>query len=376
MVAAYNYQFQLMPNTEHTTWMQQCLELAAQARGKTAPNPMVGCVIVKNGELLGSGFHPKAGQPHAEVLAIADSQRQDPHATQGATLYVNLEPCNHHGRTPPCTEAVLQAGISHVVVGMVDPDPRVSGSGCDRLRQAGLTVTIGIAEADCQQLNEGFVHRIQHQVPFGILKYAMTLDGKIATTTGDSFWITSELARIEVHHLRASCDAVITGGNTVRQDNPHLTTHGVSESSPLRVVMSRYLDLPPTANLWNVDENHKTIVFTQTNQNLELQAKLRDRGVEVLELPHLSPQFVMLELGKRGLNTVLWECGGELAASAIADQAIQKVYAFIAPKIIGGSTAPSPIADLGYREMTQALTLSRTQLRAIGQDYLVTGYIK
>jgi diaminohydroxyphosphoribosylaminopyrimidine deaminase/5-amino-6-(5-phosphoribosylamino)uracil reductase len=337
---------------------------------------MVGCAIVKNGELIGEGFHPAAGQPHAEVFAIADAQAKlGIEATWGATLYVSLEPCNHFGRTPPCTEAIIQAGISHVVVGMVDPDPRVSGSGCDRLRQAGITVTVGVAEATCQELNEAFIYRVTHQKPFGILKYAMTLDGKIATSTGHSYWITSETARREVHCLRAGCDAIITGGNTVRYDNPHLTTHGITEHSPLRVVMSRSLDLPTEANLWQVSDIQRTLVITQTDRNRNAIDKLRDRGVEVLAISELTPDRVMAELGDRGCNAVLWECGGVLASSAIAAGAVQKVYAFIAPKLIGGFDAPGPVASLGHTEMTQALHLQRTKIVTIGKDLLVTGYL-
>jgi diaminohydroxyphosphoribosylaminopyrimidine deaminase / 5-amino-6-(5-phosphoribosylamino)uracil reductase len=357
-------------------WMSRCLELAKQARGRTAPNPMVGCVIVKDGELIGEGFHPAAGQPHAEVFAIAAAQEnRGTDAMQGATLYVSLEPCNHFGRTPPCTEAIIQAGISHVVVGMVDPDPRVSGSGCDRLRQAGIIVTVGIAEAACQELNEAFIYRVTHQKPFGILKYAMTLDGKIATSTGHSYWITSEPARHEVHYLRAGCDAIVTGGNTVRHDNPHLTTHGITEYSPLRVVMSRSLDLPTEANLWQVSDIQRTLVITQTDHKQNLADKLRDRGVEVLAISELTPDRVMAELGDRGCNAVLWECGGVLAASVIAADAVQKVYAFIAPKLIGGFDAPSPVGTLGYTEMTQALRLQRTKIITFGEDLLVIGYL-
>ncbi len=357
-------------------WMHRCLELAKQAKGRTAPNPMVGCVIVKDGKLIGEGFHPGAGQPHAEVFAIAGAQKHGGiDATQGATLYVSLEPCNHFGRTPPCTEAIIKAGIIHVVVGMVDPDPRVSGSGCDRLRQAGISVTVGVAEALCQELNEAFIYRVTHQKPFGILKYAMTLDGKIATATGHSYWITSEAARREVHDLRAGCDAIVTGGNTVRHDNPHLTTHGITEHSPLRVVMSRSLDLPTEANLWQVSDIQRTLVITQDDRNRNVADKLRDRGVEVLVLTELSPDRVMAELGDRGCNAVLWECGGVLAASAIAAGTIQKVYAFIAPKLIGGFDAPSPVGTLGNTEMTQALRLQRTKIMPIGEDLLVMGYL-
>lgn len=350
--------------------MRRCLELAQTAIGRTAPNPMVGCVIVADEETVGEGFHPKAGEPHAEVFAL----RQAGARSQGATLYVNLEPCNHHGRTPPCSEAVVAAGIRRVVVGMVDPNPKVAGGGIATLKQAGIEVTIGVEEADCQALNEAFVHRILRQRPFGILKYAMTLDGKIAATGGHSSWVTGEASRHRVHQLRTRCDAIVIGGNTVRKDNPQLTTHGLSQHQPLRVVMSRSLNLPLKANLWHT-ESASTIVFTQPNADQAVQTQLIQQGVEVVNLESLTPDAVMLQLYDRGLNTVLWECGGILAAQAIAQGCIQKVWAFVAPKIIGGSDAPTPIGDLGLEKMTDAIQLTRVSWQTIESDLLIEGYL-
>ncbi|MCG8367964.1 MAG: bifunctional diaminohydroxyphosphoribosylaminopyrimidine deaminase/5-amino-6-(5-phosphoribosylamino)uracil reductase RibD [Pseudanabaenales cyanobacterium] len=351
--------------------MQRCLALAQKAAGRTAPNPMVGAVIVQDGEIVGEGFHPKAGQPHAEVYALKEAGER----AKGGTLYVNLEPCNHYGRTPPCSEAVIRAGISQVIIGMIDPDQRVAGAGIDRLRQAGINVRVGVEEAACQRLNEAFVHRIRRQRPFGILKYAMTLDGKIAATTGHSAWVTDSEARASVHKLRAICDAVIVGANTVRQDNPLLTTHGLSDHNPLRVVMSRRLDLPTQAQLWDTTE-FATLVLTQEGVNPQFQKTLQDRGVEIVGLPTLTPATAMAHLYDRGFLTVLWECGGQLTAAAIADQTVQKVWAFIAPKIIGGGNAPSPVGDLGFEQMTQAIRLEKTQVRRIGNDFLIEGYLQ
>lgn len=351
-------------------WMQRCLTLARQAIGKTAPNPLVGSVILQGDRAIGEGFHPKAGEPHAEVFAL----RQAGDAARGATLYVNLEPCSHHGRTPPCADAIIAAGISRVVVGMVDPNPQVAGQGIAKLREAGIEVVVGVEETACQTLNEAFVHRILQQQPFGILKYAMTLDGKIAASTGHSTWVTGPDARHHVHLLRSACDAIVIGGNTVRQDNPHLTTHGVSDRNPLRVVMSRSLELPDQAHLWQTDIA-PTLVFTQTNAPLDRQTRLVDQGVEVIALDRLSPQTVMQTLYDRGCMQVLWECGGTLAAQAITDRVIHKVWAFIAPKIIGGSQAPSPVGDLGFTQMTQALPIDRLQFQTIGPDLLIEGYL-
>lgn len=350
--------------------MQRCLTLARRALGRTAPNPMVGSVIVQNGEIIGEGFHPGAGQPHAEVFALKAAGDR----AFGSTLYVNLEPCNHYGRTPPCSEAVVAAGVAKVVVGMIDPNPLVAGGGIARLQAAGIEVLVGVEEADCRLLNEAFIHRILYQRPFGILKYAMTLDGKIATTSGHSAWITNQEARQEVHQLRSACDAVIVGSNTVRQDNPHLTSRMADATNPLRVVMSRTLDLPQEAYLWQTDRV-PTLVLTQEGANPDFQQLLRQKGVEVVEMSTLTPANVMTYLYNQGFLSVLWECGGTLAASAIASGSVQKILAFIAPKIIGGSTAPTPVGDLGLTTMSEAISLERVRWRTVGSDCLIEGYL-
>jgi len=349
-------------------FMRRCIALAQQAAGYTAPNPLVGAVIVNNGEIVGEGYHPKAGEPHAEIFALRAAGEQ----AAGATLYVNLEPCNHQGRTPPCTEALIEAGIKTVVVGMVDPDLRVAGGGIARLRAAGIEVITGVDEAACLALNVGFCHRVTSGQPWGILKYAMTLDGKIATTTGHSAWVTGTAARRLVHEVRSHSDGVIVGGNTVRRDNPLLTSHGVREHNPTRIILSRTLDLPPDAQVWDTTIA-PTLVFTTEGANPELQRQLGNRGVEIVELPVLEIAEVMQNLGDRGMNQVLWECGGILAAAAIQAQAVQKIMALIAPKIIGGALAPTPVGDLNLNAMTQALTLKNPTLTAIDGDWLIEG---
>ncbi|MGF1570320.1 MAG: bifunctional diaminohydroxyphosphoribosylaminopyrimidine deaminase/5-amino-6-(5-phosphoribosylamino)uracil reductase RibD [Nodosilinea sp.] len=358
------------PADDHARWMRRCLELAYRAVGQTAPNPMVGAVVINQGLVVGEGFHPGAGQPHAEVFAL----NQAGSMAQSATLYVNLEPCNHTGRTPPCTEAIMHAGIGRVVVGMVDPDPRVSGRGIQRLRQANVEVIVGVEERACQRLNEAFVQRITRQRPLGILKYAMTLDGKIATTTGHSRWVTGPTARAEVHQLRATCDAVVVGGNTVRQDNPHLTTHGHSPHNPRRVVMSRHLNLPTEAHLW-ATATAPTLVFATAEADADRKNHLTQAGVEVIILPTLTPLAVTDYLYQQGCATVLWECGGTLAAQALQQRVIDKVWAFIAPKLVGGQAAPTPVGDLGIQEMSAALLLGQMTWRTVGDDLLIEGYL-
>lgn len=350
--------------------MKRCLELGSRAAGQTAPNPMVGCVMLNRGLVVGEGFHPGAGQPHAEVFALRQAGTQ----AQGATLYVNLEPCNHTGRTPPCTEAIIQSGVKQVIVGMVDPDPRVSGTGVERLRQAGLEVVVGVEEAACHRLNEAFLQRINRHRPLGVLKYAMTLDGKIATSTGHSSWVTGPAARAEVHQLRAACDAIVVGGNTVRRDNPQLTTHGHSPHNPRRVVMSRTLNLPVQAYLWATDVA-PTLVFTTDMADLRQIQALRDQGVEVVTLANLTPLAVTQNLYQRGCSQVLWECGGTLAAAALKDGVIDKIWAFVAPKLIGGVQSPSPVGDLNIDEMGEALRLDRLTWRTVESDLLIEAYL-
>jgi diaminohydroxyphosphoribosylaminopyrimidine deaminase/5-amino-6-(5-phosphoribosylamino)uracil reductase len=351
--------------------MQRCLELARRGEGKTAPNPMVGSLVVQGEEIVGEGFHPAVGQPHAEIFAL----RQAGERAKGATVYVSLEPCNHYGRTPPCADALIAAGVARVVVGMIDPDPRVSGGGIAKLREAGIEVMVGVEEEECRHLNEAFIHRILYRKPFGILKYAMTLDGKIATTTGHSYWVTGKAARHRVHQLRAACDAVIVGGNTVRRDNPHLTTHGVAAHNPLRVVMTRSLNLPGDCHLWQTAEA-ATLVLTEKGGNENIKEDLLSKGVEVIELEQLTPLAAMGCLYDRGVSTVLWECGGVLAAKALKDGVVQKIMAFIAPKIIGGENAPSPVNDLGFLAMTEALALERVKMGQIDCDFVVEGYLQ
>ncbi len=361
--------FQSADDLTDAAMMVRCCDLAARAAGHTAPNPLVGSVIVQAGQIVGAGYHPRAGEPHAEILALRAAGAQ----ASGATLYVNLEPCNHFGQTPPCSEAVIRSGVRRVVIGMADPNPKASG-GIEKLRAAGIEVSVGIEGDRCRQLNEAFIHRVTHHHPFGILKYAMTLDGKIATTTGHSAWVSGPQSRQQVHQLRSQCDAVIVGGNTVRQDNPNLTSHGMGDRNPLRVVMSRQLNLPTTANLWNT-AIAPTLVMTQEGADPAMLAALREQGVEVVSFETLTPTVAMTALYQRGLLSVLWECGGTLAAEAIAAGTVQKVWAFIAPKLIGGTTAPSPLGDLGLSNMNAARRLSRVQMTAVGEDFLLQGYL-
>lgn len=368
--------------------MQRCIELAQRAAGQTRPNPVVGCVILSSdGSLLGEGFHTRAGRDHAEVDALKDAEKRG-FNVQGATAFVNLEPCNHYGRTPPCSQALVRAKVRRVVVGMTDPDPRVSGAGIQTLRNAGIDVTVGVEERLCQRINEGFRRRIVHRAPFGILKYAMTVDGKIATTIGSSKWVTGPDSRQHVQSLRSRVDAIIVGGQTVRMDDPRLTVRSdISDNSsprpedalsPLRVVMTKSMDLPRSARLWNDTETAETVILTTTSHGKSAFVNdLRSRGVTVHEVSGLQPRDAMDYLYDRECLNVLWECGGALSAQAIADGAVQKIEAYIAPKLVGGAHAPSPIgAPALCEQMTDAVQLVDREVRTFENgDILISGYV-
>ena len=347
-------------------WMERALALAALGRWTTSPNPMVGAVVLDaHGQLVGEGFHRAAGQPHGEVLALQQAGAR----ARGGCLYVTLEPCCHHGRTPPCSEAILAAGIRRVVVAMVDPDPRVAGGGVERLRQAGLTVVQGVGEARARVLNQAFLYRVGHGRPWGVLKWAASVDGRIATTTGDSQWISGLPARRWVHQLRSRCDAVLVGAGTVRADNPLLTSRGQRQPEPLRVVLSRGLHLPHQARLWD-QTVASTMVFHGPGADPVTAARLEQQGVECVALEPCSPRTVLEHLARRGCNRVLWECGPTLAAAAVREGCVQEVAAVQAPKLLGGLAAFTPLGDLQVTAMARSLRLSTPRLERCGADLI------
>lgn len=348
--------------------MRRALQLAALGRGRTSPNPLVGAVVLAaDGSLVGEGFHERAGGPHAEVGAL----RQAGERARGGTLVVTLEPCCHHGRTPPCSEAVIAAGIQRVVLAMRDPNPQVAGGGIAQLRAAGLTVIEGVAEAQARALNGAFLHRIGTGRPLGLLKWAMSLDGRTALPNGASQWISGAEARAWVHRLRGSCDAVIVGGGTVRHDDPLLTSRGRRCPEPLRVVLSRSLDLPPQARLWD-GAVAATLVAHGPEAPAERRAALDQRGVERLELAACEPGTLLEALAARGANQVLWECGPELAAAALRQGCVQRVAAVLAPKLLGGTAARTPLGDLGLTALAQAPLWRPTALERCGEDWIWT----
>ena len=344
-------------------WMSRALALAALAEGHTSPNPLVGAVVLdRNGRLVGEGFHARCGQPHAEVGAL----RQAGATARGGTLVVTLEPCCHHGRTPPCSEAVVKAGIRRVVVALEDPDPRVDGGGIRQLREAGLEVISGVLRDEARQQNRAFLHRIRTGRPFGILKWAMSLDGRTALPNGVSQWISSPPARDWVHQLRSGMDAVIVGSGTVRADDPLLTSRGRRSPEPLRVVLSQSLDLPNQMQLWDT-----TVAPTLVAYGPDADPQLLPCGPEGLGLSACDPLHLMEALAERGCNQVLWECGPELAAAAIRQGCVQEIAAVVAPKLMGGTAARTPLGELNFSAMEEVLQGDWHQCELLGQDWLL-----
>ncbi|MEA4925992.1 MAG: bifunctional diaminohydroxyphosphoribosylaminopyrimidine deaminase/5-amino-6-(5-phosphoribosylamino)uracil reductase RibD [Syntrophomonadaceae bacterium] len=358
--------------------MQKALELAAQAQGRTNPNPMVGAVIVREGRIIGEGYHHKAGTPHAEVHALNAAGKN----AAGSTLYVTLEPCSHFGRTPPCADAVIAAGIKRVVIATVDPNPKVAGEGIRKLQAAGIEVEVGLMEGAAQRLNEVFFKYIKTGLPFVSLKTAMSLDGKIATYNGDSKWVTSDTARHYVHKLRNIYDGIMVGIGTVLKDDPRLNTR-LDEANlrdPIRIIIDGNLDLPLESNIGRTAEEQPTMVFCSESADLNRKLELESRGIEIHSLkcdPECIPLVRVIEkLGEFKIYSLLIEGGGEINASLLEEGLVDKVYWFVAPKIIGGRTAPSPVGGQGIEQMQDALTLTSVEVRRLAEDVLITGYIK
>lgn len=353
-------------------FMARALELAKRAEGRTRPNPVVGCVLVRDGEIIGEGWHKMAGGPHAEVMAL-----QQAGDARGATAYVTLEPCSYHGRTPPCASALIREGIKRVVIGALDPNPRVSGEGANQLRGAGVEVVVGVLEAECIEVNLPFFKLIQSGYPWVVAKWAMTLDGKIASRSGDASWVTGELARQRVHEVRNALDAILVGANTVRLDNPRLTCRIEGGRDPIRVVLDSHLSVDPSSRVF---ETPGTIVFCASTAPVTSYTPFLARGAELVSVPRVDGKLdvmaVLTELGARGIMSVLVEGGGAVLGSFLDAGAIDRVMVFIAPKIVGGAQAASPIAGLGFETMGQARRLNSPRVERLGEDVLVAGNLE
>lgn len=360
-------------NPEQIQYMKKALELARRGEGLTGPNPMVGALVVKEGAIVGEGYHQKAGEDHAEVIALKSAGEK----ARGATLYVTLEPCCHVGKTGPCTEAIVRAGIRKVIVGMNDPNPLVNGKGIRELKRLGAEVESAICEKECQDLNEFFIFWIKQRTPFVILKTASTLDGKIATAKGDSKWITSETSRGFVDNLRRKVDAILVGVGTVLADNPQLTLSDQKRPNPLRVVVDSRLRIPLRAKILKVDETCKTMLVTTRKSPPKKRRLLERKGVEVVVVPDkrgkVSLVSLLKVLGKQGILSVLVEGGAQVNASFLKEKLAHKIYYFIAPRILGDD-AIGAYSEMGFRALDQAVKVRNIQVQNVGSDLLVQGY--
>jgi len=361
-------------SAEDRRYLRMACRLARKAAGRTSPNPMVGAVLVRRGKVVGAGYHRAAGGDHAEIVALKQAGAK----AKGATLYLTLEPCSHYGRTPPCVDALIHSGIEAVVAAMSDPNPRVAGRGFKKLRRAGIRVRLGLMETECRTILEAFTKFITQSVPFVTLKLAATLDGKIATASGDSQWISGAPSRSLVHRWRNQVDAVLVGAATVRADDPQLTCRIAGGRNPYRVVLDSRLRIPLTAQLFKQKDAARTIIATTTAASAARVRAIEERGAQVWRLPakgnQVAWQPLLKKLAGHGIVSVLIEGGAAVAASALKHRVVDKVQFFYAPKIIGGDGRVM-IDELAIAKMTHAIALKNISVRQVGEDMLVSAYL-
>ena len=363
--------------TPETSHMKLALRLAARGAGWVSPNPMVGAVVVKDGQVVGRGYHRRAGLPHAEVEALRDAGE----AARGADLYVTLEPCNHQGRTPPCTQAILAAGVRRVSIATRDPNPQVTGGGAEFLMAQGVDVTAGVLEAEARRLNEAWFHWVKTDRPWVMAKAACSLDGRIATATGESQWLTGESARAFGHRLRHHVDAILVGVGTVLADNPQLTARlprGRSQD-PIRIVLDSRLRMPLNSKLVQSNSPAPTWVATTGQAPPATVRALKDHGVQVMVLPadagRVSLPALLHCLGERQVQSVLVEGGAETLGAFFDQRLVQQFNFFYAPKILGGSAAPAMVGGQGVTHLGEAHIARNLSIRRLGVDLLVSGYL-
>lgn len=360
---------------EDEKYMALAMELAKKGYGYTAPNPVVGAVIVKNGCIIGQGYHEKYGEPHAERNALA-SCTQSP---EGATIYVTLEPCCHHGKQPPCTDAIIEAGIGRVVTGSGDPNPLVGGKGIQILRDHGIQVTEHVLKEECDRLNQVFFHYIQTGRPYVTMKYAMTMDGKIAAYTGASRWVTGEEARHHVHEQRKKNTAIMVGIGTVLADDPMLNCRIEGGRNPVRIICDTHLKMPLTSKIVKTAKDIPTIIACCVPDE-ELQKPYKEAGCKILltekNMGHINLDLLMEQLGREKIDSILLEGGGTLNWAALEAGVVQKIQAYIAPKLFGGITAKTPVEGRGVEEPDQAFFIRHKKISVLGEDLLVEGEIE
>lgn len=356
-------------------YMTIAIEEAKKGIGFTNPNPIVGAVIVKNGSIIGKGYHEKYGELHAERNALKSCSMNP----SNGTLYVTLEPCCHYGKTPPCTEAIINSGISKVVIGSHDPNPLVHGKSAKLLADKGIQVIEGFMEKECDNLNQVFFQYITSKLPYVVMKYAMTIDGKIATYTGDSKWITGDDARKDVHFNRHKYSGVMVGLGTIIKDNPLLTCRIDGCKSPTRIICDTYLKTPLSSNVVVSSSQYSTIILTCCT-NKKAQLPYIQAGCKIIECPSHSDKinlsYAMKALGQQGIDSIILEGGATLNWSAIESNIVNKVQCYVSPKVFGGALAISPIGGQGFASPSQAMHLENVSYRTIGEDLLIEGDIK
>ena len=351
----------------NTKWMKRAILLASLGHGTSSPNPMVGAVILdKNENLISEGFHYKAGMPHAEAMALNNLKKD----ARGGIMYVNLEPCCHQGRTPPCVEKIISSGIQKIYVSIKDPDKRVSGKGIKILKDAGIEVHLGLCQKESLELNRSFIYKNKNDRAYGVLKTAMSIDGRIGLKNGKSKWITNKYSRSLVHSFRSEYDAIIIGGNTLRKDDPFLTSRGLKETEPLRVVFTRSLDLPKKCNLWDCEKAKTLVIYDSSSANEKFLERI-PKSVEVEKVSSDNPRLISKLLAKRGCNKILWESGPGLATAAVKSGCIQEIVTFIAPKILGGESNMTPFGDFEFLEISEVFHLKNPNFNLIGDDICV-----
>ncbi|MGG3467138.1 bifunctional diaminohydroxyphosphoribosylaminopyrimidine deaminase/5-amino-6-(5-phosphoribosylamino)uracil reductase RibD [Neobacillus pocheonensis] len=358
--------------TNHEFYMDLALKNASAMKGQTDPNPLVGSVIVNDNRVVGIGAHLKAGEPHAEIHAL----RMAGEKAKGGTIYVTLEPCSHHGRTGPCAVAIVEAGLKRVVIATLDPNPVVSGNGVKILEDAGIEVITGVREKESQQMNEVFNKFIVQKKPFVTLKSGITLDGKIATHTSHSKWITSPEAREDVHHLRNENMAILVGVNTVIKDDPELTTRIPNGRNPIRIILDSTLKVPLESKVLT-DNLAETWIFTSENYDKKKEQTLKSLGIKVFQTSgkkHVDPNDVVHTLGENLISSLLIEGGGTINASFLENKLIDKVVLYFAPKLIGGQNAPTFLEGAGFEKMSDAVELSDGTFTKVGPDFKFVGY--
>ncbi|NLC70537.1 MAG: bifunctional diaminohydroxyphosphoribosylaminopyrimidine deaminase/5-amino-6-(5-phosphoribosylamino)uracil reductase RibD [Desulfuromonadaceae bacterium] len=356
-------------------FMERALELARKGEGRTGPNPPVGALVVNGAEVVGEGYHPRAGMPHAEIYALKEAGPQ----ARGGDLYVTLEPCSHPGKTMACTDAILRAGISRVVVGCRDPNPRVDGRGLATLERGGVATLCGILEKECRRLIAPFAKHVVTGLPFVMLKTAMTLDGRIATVNGDSRWISNEKSRLWVHRLRDKVDAVMVGVGTVLRDDPQLTTRlpqGGRDAA--RIVIDHFLDVPDGARLLRLESAAPTIIATSDKAPEEKVGRLLGRGIEILRIPEkgdgIDLRELLRSLGKRNFQSILLEGGSRLNGAMWRERLIDRVMVCVAPKLVGGEGLPL-FSGRGVSWMAEAVRLAEVRIDRFGDDVLIEGEV-